>query len=63
MTELERHLTKALRELSAQYGREQKQQAGRVEDLRKQVEQLARQVRLLAQDYRELAGTLRTHWR
>jgi hypothetical protein len=34
MTELERQLTKALRELSGQYEREQKQQAERVEDLR-----------------------------
>ena len=33
MTELERQLTKALRELSAQYEREQKQQAERVEGL------------------------------
>ena len=62
MTELERQLTKALKELSAQYEREQKQQAGRVEDLRQQVEQLGRQVQRLARDYRELAGTLRSHW-
>jgi len=63
MTELERQLTKALGELSAQYEREQKQQAERVEDLRRQVEQLGRQVKLLARDYRDLAGTLRRHWR
>ena len=63
MTELERQLTKALRELSGQYEREQKQQAERVEDLRRQVELLAGQVQLLARDYRKLAGTLRTHWR
>jgi uncharacterized protein HemX len=56
-------LTKALRDLSAQYEREQKQQAERVEDLRRQVEQLGRQVKLLARDYKQLAVTLRTHWR
>lgn len=63
MTELERQLTKALRELSGQYEREQKQQAERVEDLRRQVEQLGRQVQLLARDYKQLAGTLHRRWR
>jgi len=63
MTELERQLTKALRELSGQYEREQKQQAERVEDLRRQVELLAGQVQLLARDYRKLAVTLHTQRR
>jgi hypothetical protein len=42
-----------LRDLSAQYEREQKQQ----------VEQLEGQVRLLVEDYGELAATLLRRWR
>ena len=45
MTELERQLTKALRELSGQYEREQKQQAERVEDLRRQMQRLEEAVK------------------
>ena len=57
MTELERQLTKALRELLGQYERKQKQQDERVEDLRQQGEHLGRQVQLLARDYKQLAVT------
>ena len=63
MTELEQQLTKALRELSAQYEREQKHQAERVETLRKQVQRLEGQVALLAKDYKNLAAALPAQWR
>ena len=56
MTELERQLTRALKELSAQYEREQKRQAGLIEGLSKQVSQLGGQVRRLAEDYEQLAS-------
>ena len=49
MTELERQLTRALRELSAQYEREQQRQAGLIEDLSGQVGQLAGQATRLAE--------------
>ena len=56
MTELERQLTRALQELSAQYEREQKRQAGLIEGLSGQVGQLAGQVQRLAEDYEQLAS-------
>lgn len=59
MTELERQLTRALRELSAQYEREQERQAGLIEGLSKQISQLGEQVRRLAEDYEGLASDYR----
>ena len=44
MTELEKHLTDALRALSEQYEREQRRQAEQVEALQKQMQRLAIQV-------------------
>lgn len=40
MTELEKHLTDALKALAEQYEREQKRQAGQVEALQKQIQRL-----------------------
>ena len=69
MTALERQLTRALRELSAQYALEQQRQTERVEALeqrievcRQQVEHFAGQVTRLTADYRTLAATLRGRW-
>ena len=62
MTELERQLTRALRELSAQYAREQTQHAAQIATLRQQVEYFAGQLTRLTADYRALAATLRTRW-
>ena len=67
MTEIEQQLTAALRALSEQYEREQKQQAERTESLQEQVESLQEQVgrledavtRLTGQ-YKTLAQTLRS---
>ena len=66
MTELERQLAAALRSLSEQYGREQRNAAGRIdglrrqaETLRKHVEQLQQHVNGLAADYGELAADYR----
>ena len=67
MTEIEQQLTAALRALSTQYEREQKQQAERTESLQEQVESLQEQVgrledavtRLTGQ-YETLAQTLRS---
>ena len=66
MTELEKHLSGALRSLAEQYEREQKRSARRVSDLsgqvatlRGQVEQLQRHVTYLAADYGKLAGDYR----
>ena len=66
MTEIERELTAALRALSAQYEREQKQQAERtgalqeqVESLQQQVERLEAAVTGLTGQYETLARTLR----
>ena len=56
MTELERQLTKALGELSAQYEREQKQQAERVEDLRQQMQRLEEAVKDLQPQLGRTAG-------
>lgn len=58
MTELERHLTKALQELSAQYAREQRQQAEQIKSLARQVQQLDAHVTALAQDYKRIADAL-----
>ena len=52
MTELERQLTAALRNLSAQYETEQ----------RRQIEQLSGHVTGLDADYRTIAATLRARW-
>ena len=62
MTALERQLTRALRELSAQYGRERTQQAEQITALQQQVEHFAGQVTRLSADYRTLAETLRGPW-
>ena len=63
MTELEKRLSMALRELSAQYEREQRSAgeriaglSGQVTTLRERVEQLQLQVNDLADDYARLAG-------
>lgn len=58
MTELERQLTKALQELSAQYAREQRQQAELVEGLVRQVQQLDAHVTALTRDYKRIADAL-----
>jgi len=63
MTALERQLTRALRELSAQYERERTQHAEQIATLRWQVEHYAGQVTRLIADYRTLAETLRGRWR
>ena len=62
MTALERQLTRALRELSAQYERERTQHAAQIATLRRQVEHFAGQVTRLIADYRMLAETLRGRW-
>ena len=62
MTALERQLTRALRELSAQYERERTQHAAQIATLRRQVEHFAGQVTRLIEDYRTLAATLRGRW-
>lgn len=56
MTELERQLTRALRELSAQYEREQQRPAAQAEGLQAQVQRLDGQVQRLAEDYNQLAS-------
>ncbi len=63
MTALERQLTRALRELSAQYERERTQHAAQIATLHRQVEHFAGQVTRLTADYRALAATLRERWR
>ena len=63
MTALERQLTKALRELSAQYERERTQHAAQIATLRRQVEHFAGHVTRLAANYKTLAETLRGRWR
>ena len=62
MTALERQLTRAYRELSAQYERERTQHAAEIATLRQQVEYFAGQVTRLIADYRALAETLRGPW-
>ena len=62
MTALERQLTRALRELSAQYERERTQHAAQIATLRRQVEHYAGQVTRLIADYRTLAAMLRGRW-
>ncbi len=62
MTELERHLTAALKRLSAQYETEQRRQSEQVEALQRQVERLSGQVTRVTQDYGTLAATLRSRW-
>ena len=76
MTALERQLTRAYRELSAQYETEQQQHSEQVKALQQRVEQqaaesktlrqlvehFAGQVTRLAADYRTLAATLRGRW-
>ena len=63
MTALERQLTRALQELSAQYERERTQHAAQIATLQRQVEHFARQVTRLIADYRTLAERLRGPWR
>ena len=58
MTEIERELTAALRALSAQYERGQKQQAERIEGLQQQVGRLEAAVTRLTEQYETLARTL-----
>ena len=62
MTALERQLTTALQELSAQYERERTQHAAQIATLQRQVEHFAGQVTRLTTDYRALAETLRGRW-
>ena len=62
MTALERQLTRALRELCAQYERERTQHAEQIATLQRQVEHYAGQVMRLTADYRRLATTLRGRW-
>ena len=52
MTALERQLTRAYRELSAQFARERTQHAEQIEALQRQVEYFAGQVKRLIADYR-----------
>lgn len=66
MTALERQLTRAVRELSAQYEREQQLQTKRIEALEQGIEVCRQQLELsvghvtrLTADYRTLAATLR----
>ena len=63
MTALERQLTRACRELSAQYERERTQHAEQIAALQRQVEHFAAQVTRLIADYKALAETLRGPWR
>lgn len=63
MTELERQLMKALKELSAQYAREQQRQAELVEGLTRQVQQLDARVAALAADYKRIADALSRRWK
>ena len=70
MTELETQLMTALKRLSAQFEREQRQHAEerqrlseQVEVLRRQFERLDGRMTGLAQDYETLAETLREPWR
>ena len=56
MTELERHLMRALKEWGAQYEQGQKQQAGQVEALGKQVSSLTGQVEALARQLETFAA-------
>ena len=62
MTTLERQLTRALRELSAQSERERTQHAAQIATLRRQVEHFGGQVSRLIADYRALAETLPGRW-
>ena len=76
MTELERQLTAALRNLSAQYETARRrhteqvealqqrveQQAAQSETLRRQIEQLSGHVTGLDADYKTIAATLRARW-
>ena len=62
MTALERQLTRAYRELSAQFARERTQHAAEIAALQRQVEHFAGQVTRLIADYRTLAETLRGPW-
>ncbi len=62
MTALEQQLTRALRELSAQYGRERTKHAAQIAALQRQAEHCAGQVTRLIADYRTLAETLRGPW-
>lgn len=55
MTELERHLSEALQSLSAQYEREQRSSAERIDGLCRQVTSLLLQVEQLQQRVHELA--------
>ena len=55
MTAFERQLTRALRELSAQYERERSQHAAQIVTLPRQVEHFAGQVTRSTADYRTLA--------
>ena len=55
MTALERQLTTALQELSAQYERERTQHAAQIAILQRRVEHYAGQVTRLIADYRTLA--------
>ena len=62
MTALERQLTRALRELSAQYERERTRHAEQIAALQQQVEHFTGQVTRLIADYRALAETLHGRW-
>ena len=76
MAALERQLTRALRELSAQFKTERRQHSEQVEalrqrieqqaaqnaTLRQRIEQLSGQVTCLDADYRTFAATLRERW-
>ncbi len=62
MTALERQLTRALRELSAQYERERTEHAAQIATLQRRVEHFGGQVTRLIADYRTLAETLRGRW-
>ena len=62
MTALERQLTRASRELSAQYERERTQHAAQIATLRRQVEHFDGQVTRLIADYRALAAMLPGRW-
>ena len=60
---LERQLTRALRELAAQYERQRTQHAAHNASLQRRVEHFAGQVTRLTADYRTLAERLRGPWR
>ncbi len=76
MSELQGQQTAALERLSAQFEREQRQQAGQIEALRQRIERqdaesailrqqferLDGQMTHLARDYETLAATLRELW-